>query len=63
LPIKKEYRGARSSEAFTSFIKEQLVNPMKVAKSYSEYSIALMDVIKIISKLKFLFKCLFLIFI
>lgn len=44
LPIKKEFRGARTVEAFISFIKEQLVNPLKITKSYSEYSVALMEV-------------------
>lgn len=46
LPIKKEFRGARTVEAFISFIKEQLVNPLKITKSYSEYSVALMEIKK-----------------
>lgn len=44
LPIKKEFRGARTVEAFINFIKDQLINPLKIAKSYSDYSVALMEV-------------------
>jgi hypothetical protein len=44
LPIKKEFRGARTVEAFISFIKDQLINPLKIAKSFSDYSVALMEV-------------------
>ncbi|XP_022905465.1 endoplasmic reticulum resident protein 44 [Onthophagus taurus] len=35
-PAKKEYRGQRSVEAFTNFIKEQLVDPIKEFGSISE---------------------------
>lgn len=41
--VKKEYRGARSSEAFLAYIKEQLESPIKTVKTYPEYSIALND--------------------
>jgi endoplasmic reticulum resident protein 44 len=46
LPIKKEFRGARTVEAFINFIKDQLINPLKIAKSYSDYSVALMELKK-----------------
>jgi len=28
-PVKKEYRGQRSAEAFAEFIKQQMENPVK----------------------------------
>ncbi len=34
--VKKEYRGARTSEAFQNFIKEQLVSKLKVVESAAE---------------------------
>jgi len=44
--IKKEFRGARSAEAFTKFIKEQLENPLKTVSSNGEFEIALNDLKK-----------------
>lgn len=29
IPVKKEYRGARTSDAFLEYIKQQLANPLK----------------------------------
>ncbi|CAF0823024.1 unnamed protein product [Brachionus calyciflorus] len=43
IPVKKEYRGARSAEAFLNYVKAQLENPIKVVKTYPEYSSALND--------------------
>jgi len=36
LPVKKEYRGQRSPEAFLEFIKKQLENPVKEFKQLKE---------------------------
>ena len=36
--MKKEYRGARSAEAFVNYIKEQLNSPLKVGQSFDELS-------------------------
>lgn len=46
LPIKKEFRGARNAASFTAFIKEQMVNPLKIVKSYNEYNVAQMEMKK-----------------
>jgi len=37
--FKKEYRGQRSPEAFATFVREQLVDPIKEFKSLSEISV------------------------
>lgn len=44
--VKKEFRGARTVEAFISFIKEQITNPVKVAKSNIELSQSVTDLKK-----------------
>ena len=36
ISVKKEYRGARSAEAFVNYIKEQLNSPLKFAQSLDE---------------------------
>ncbi|RNA27513.1 endoplasmic reticulum resident 44 isoform X2 [Brachionus plicatilis] len=41
LAVKKEYRGARSADAFISYVRDQLQNPIKTAKTYPEFTIAL----------------------
>jgi hypothetical protein len=36
VPVKKEYRGARTSEAFLDYIRKQLENPLKEFTSLQE---------------------------
>lgn len=43
---KREYRGQRSADAFLSFVKEQLENPTKIAKSLYDYQSALAEIKK-----------------
>ena len=41
---KKEYRGQRSVESFLTFVKEQIANPIKIARSQIEYQTQLVEV-------------------
>lgn len=56
--IKKEFRGHRSVESFTEFVRKQLEDPIKEFKNISDIQLTEPDQVYVMGKYKFELFCL-----